>query len=122
MLGRALDIAATGVPLLYKWVNGKKVDTPSFDRGVAFQIAWNAMGYVAVIPYWDFWQLEDRRARAVRKSSTGWVKRRIVGYKVDGTPRYERTFYETSTKDGLLLGYKVTGHLHLQDDPTVGVH
>ena len=108
MLGRALDIAATGVPLLYKWVNGKKVDTPSFDRGVAFQIAWNAMGYVAVIPYWDFWQLEDRRANAVRKSSTGWVPNK----------RYDLDI----NNDGILDGYALTGHLHLQDDPNVGVH
>ncbi|PIV30080.1 MAG: hypothetical protein CO186_02630 [Zetaproteobacteria bacterium CG_4_9_14_3_um_filter_49_83] len=104
MMGRALDIAATGVPSLGTSAN----PTPSFDRGVVFHIVTNAMENNSIAaPYWDMWQLEDIDIATV-KNSSGFSNSRI-----DGADR---------NNNGILDGYERTGHLHLQDDPTLGNH
>ncbi|MDQ6976696.1 MAG: hypothetical protein Q9M75_01145 [Ghiorsea sp.] len=66
------------------------------------------MDYIFLIPYWFFWQLEDRRANAVLYKGDVWVK--ILADRVD------------NNSNGILDGYERTGHLHLQDNPNVGVH
>jgi len=103
MMGRALDIAATGVPSLGTSAN----PTPSFDRGVVFHIVTNAMENNSIAaPYWDMWQLEDIDIATV-KNGSGFID------DADGLD---------NSGSGIADGYERTGHLHLQDDPTKGNH
>jgi len=138
MPGRALDVGMANIPSLtrprrdangniVRDANGNivYVDNPTFDRGVAFYKAWEvihgpnptvvkpipnaptANGPSASVPWADFWQLEDRHARPILKSNAGFV------LPLDA---------QDNSGTGIPDGYERSGHLHMQDDPNVGVH
>jgi len=108
MMGRALDIAATGVLSLGTSAN----PTPSFARGVVFNIVSNAIETNTIAkPYWDLWQLEDIDIAVVRNRA-GWANPDDA---LDIGPN-------RGSGNGIPDGYERTGHLHLQDDPTKGNH
>jgi len=111
MLGRALDIGATGLALRTSSNAADKL-----KRGQAFYKIWRSINIGLKYKYKaksttvttaDFWQLEgdgpwDVKVKNGETGSFGW---QVLSYGED------------RNHNGILDGYEQVGHLHMQDNP-----